>query len=155
MFRNNRPLFPELPERNSTRNSPLTNQDTSLISATGKIGAGLIRAQLDAGAKVVIVSRNDRRCQETKDAFPEEADRITTIRGDVGALASAEQVAADIADQVGQIDHVVNGLNAWMQSKRFWEVDEKTWERPLGIITPTSSRPALSHPGSGRAAASR
>lgn len=115
--------------------TPLTGQTTVLVGATGNIGHGLITAQLDAGANVVVVGRNAGRLQATLDAFPDAAGRLTGVQGDVSTLASADQAARAITDQVGEIDHVVIGINAWMQGEPFWQVSEQTWQRTLDITT--------------------
>jgi len=114
--------------------APLADQTSVLIGATGNIGAGLIAAHLDAGANVVIVGRDTGRLQATRDRSADR-DRIIPVAGDVSTLAGAEQLAEAVTGQVGQPDHVVVGLNAWMQGDPFWAVDQDAWQRALDITT--------------------
>lgn len=115
--------------------SPLSGQTTVLVGATGNIGRGLITAQLDAGATVVVVGRNEQRLQATVAAFPDAADRLITVQGDVSTLDGADALAQAVADKVEQYDHVVIGINAWMQGTPFWELSQDTWQRTLDVIT--------------------
>ena len=114
--------------------TPLAGQTTVLVGATGNIGPGLIAAQLDAGANIVLIGRNTGRLEAVRQQF-DTTDRITPIQGDIGTLASAEKVAAAVTDRVGQPDHLVVGLNAWMQGQPVWAVDETAWDRSLAITT--------------------
>jgi NAD(P)-dependent dehydrogenase (short-subunit alcohol dehydrogenase family) len=49
--------------------------------------------------------------------------------------ADAAQTAQAVVDQLGQVDHVVVGINAWIQGEPFWKVSEDAWERTLAITT--------------------
>jgi len=93
-----------------------SNQKTVIVTGASKgIGAGLVKAFLNRGYKVVANSRNI----STSGAF-EASDRLALVDGNIAEAATAARIAEAATGKFGSIDALVNNAGIFF-SKRFTE----------------------------------
>jgi len=102
---------------------------------TGAVGEGIVRAFLDAGADVVVPTRSRRRADEFQRVVG-TADRLHLVVHDYATFAGATDLAAQMTERLGGIDHVVAPVGGWWAGKRLWEIDEADWQDAfVGLAT--------------------
>jgi NAD(P)-dependent dehydrogenase (short-subunit alcohol dehydrogenase family) len=81
----------------------MRNKETVVVTGASQgIGAVIVRLFLNRGYRVVATSRS-----ATKAGFAPSPD-LAVVDGDIGRVATAENVAQTAVAQFGSIDHVVN-----------------------------------------------
>jgi NAD(P)-dependent dehydrogenase (short-subunit alcohol dehydrogenase family) len=92
------------------------NQKTVIVTGASKgIGAGLVKAFLNRGYKVVANSRNI----STSGAF-EASDRLALVDGNIAEAAAAARITEAATGKFGSIDALVNNAGIFF-SKHFTE----------------------------------
>ncbi|XP_028813919.1 uncharacterized protein LOC114766829 [Denticeps clupeoides] len=87
------------------------------LGGAGTVGSGIVKALLDRGFKVAVVSRDSSRLERLK-AFvsPSTKGSLTTLVGNVGSEEGAEQVKQALLRSVGKVTDVVSSLGfSWWQ----------------------------------------
>jgi NAD(P)-dependent dehydrogenase (short-subunit alcohol dehydrogenase family) len=93
-----------------------SNQKTVIVTGASKgIGAGLVKAFLNRGYKVVANSRNI----STSGAF-EASDRLALVDGNIAEAATAARITEAATGKFGSIDALVNNAGIFF-SKHFTE----------------------------------
>jgi gluconate 5-dehydrogenase len=102
---------------------------TALVTGSSRgIGRGLAEGLAAAGAHVVLHGRDRDRLTREADALTAGGAVVSTIAFDVTDEGAVEQGVAEVADQVGAIDVLVN--NAGMQTRApFTEFPVADWNR--------------------------
>jgi NAD(P)-dependent dehydrogenase (short-subunit alcohol dehydrogenase family) len=91
-----------------------STQKTVIVTGAAKgIGAGLVKAFLDRGYKVVANSRNI-----TGSGGFEASDRLALVDGNIAEAATAARIAEAATSKFGSIDALVNNAGIYF-SKRF------------------------------------
>jgi NAD(P)-dependent dehydrogenase (short-subunit alcohol dehydrogenase family) len=95
---------------------PASNEKTVIVTGASKgIGAGLVKAFLNRGYKVVANSRNI----STSGAF-EASDRLALVDGNIAEAATAARITEAATGKFGSIDALVNNAGIFF-SKHFTE----------------------------------
>jgi NAD(P)-dependent dehydrogenase (short-subunit alcohol dehydrogenase family) len=97
------------------RSLEMTNEQKTMIVTGGSqgIGAGIVKAFLDRGYKVVANSRNI-----TKSSAFEASDRLALVDGNIAEPATAATIAEVAMSKFGSIDALVNNAGIYF-SKDF------------------------------------
>ncbi|XP_022078158.1 uncharacterized protein si:dkey-238o13.4 [Acanthochromis polyacanthus] len=88
-----------------------------VLGGAGTVGSGIVKALLDKGFKVAVISRDNSRLERLR-AFvsPSTKDNLVTIMGNVGLEDEVEQVKQQLLKQVGKVTDVVSSLGfSWWQ----------------------------------------
>ncbi|KAK7892096.1 hypothetical protein WMY93_024059 [Mugilogobius chulae] len=88
-----------------------------VLGGAGTVGSGVVKALLDKGFKVAVISRDSGRL-DTLSSFvsPNTKDNLTTIVGNVGSEDGAEQAKQQVLKAVGKITDVVSSMGfSWWQ----------------------------------------
>jgi NAD(P)-dependent dehydrogenase (short-subunit alcohol dehydrogenase family) len=103
-----------------------TKRKTMIVTGAAKgIGAGVTSAFIERGYNVVANSLHI-----TVSTFP-VSDRLAVVRGDVGDLSTAREIASMAMDTFGSIDGVINNAGIYV-SKPFTEYTAEDFERLSG-----------------------
>ncbi|XP_068595239.1 peroxisomal trans-2-enoyl-CoA reductase [Brachionichthys hirsutus] len=97
----------------------MSNADRVVLTlgGAGVVGSGIVKALLDKGFKVAVISRDSSRL-ETLRSFvcPSTKDNLTTILGNVGSEEGVEQVKQALLKEVGKVTDVISSLGfSWWQ----------------------------------------
>jgi NAD(P)-dependent dehydrogenase (short-subunit alcohol dehydrogenase family) len=94
-----------------------------IAGGAGTVGSGIVHAFLQAGATVIVPSRDRARLDALRDAL-DERERVIGIEADVATPEGAARVRAAVErDHGGQIDHLVTSLGGAWQGKPLRELD--------------------------------
>lgn len=88
-----------------------------VLGGAGTVGSGIVKALLDKGFKVAVISRDNSRLDRLR-AFvsPNTKDNLVTVVGNVGLEDEVEQVKQQLLKQVGKVTDVVSSLGfSWWQ----------------------------------------
>ncbi|MEL6307776.1 MAG: SDR family oxidoreductase [Chloroflexota bacterium] len=106
----------------------LNNQTILVAGGSGQVGEGIVRQLLNAGAQVIVPSRNTQKLVQLRKLLDEpDEDRLITIEGSIGTVEGAEA----IRDAVGEVHHVIASLGGWWQGKPLVDIDMDLWRRLL------------------------
>ena len=94
------------------------------------IGKGIARAFAEAGAKVMITSRNAESCEA---AAAEIGAGVSFAPGHIGRQEDAERVIDATLDQLGGLDILVNNAATNPYAGPTIDVDRPRWEKTLEI----------------------
>ncbi|XP_077371649.1 uncharacterized protein LOC144015493 [Festucalex cinctus] len=88
-----------------------------VLGGAGTVGSGIVKALLDKGFKVAVISRDGNRLERLKSFISANIkDNLITIVGDVGSEDGAEQAKQVLLKEVGKITDVVSSLGfSWWQ----------------------------------------
>ncbi|XP_075995030.1 peroxisomal trans-2-enoyl-CoA reductase [Genypterus blacodes] len=87
------------------------------LGGAGTVGSGVVRALLDKGFKVAVISRDNNRLEKLRSfVSPNTKDNLTTIVGNVGSEEGAEEAKAALLKAVGKVTDIVSSLGfSWWQ----------------------------------------
>ncbi|KAL6107334.1 uncharacterized protein ACO6RY_10997 [Pungitius sinensis] len=87
------------------------------LGGAGTVGSGIVKALLDKGFKVAVISRDSSRLERLQTfVSPSTKDNLTTIVGNVGSEEGAERAKQDLLKAVGKVTDVVSSLGfSWWQ----------------------------------------
>ena len=113
----------------------LSDKVALITGATGQLGGAMSRALAEAGASVVISSRDKTRARETAAALPVVGKaKHHGVKLDYMNPASIEQGVADALDAAGRIDVLVN--NGYERVTADWtDVTDEQFNRQLANAT--------------------
>ncbi|HZC06994.1 MAG TPA: SDR family NAD(P)-dependent oxidoreductase [Ktedonobacterales bacterium] len=111
-----------------------------VAGASGGLGQAVCVALLVGGAQVVALS--DREHPEERERLRAEAGeasaRLRSVVADARDEQAVSDVIADIAQQTGRLDILVNLIGGFAAGKPVTELDSATFERMLGLnLRPT------------------
>ncbi|XP_077424367.1 uncharacterized protein LOC144053612 [Vanacampus margaritifer] len=88
-----------------------------VLGGAGTVGSGIVKALLDKGFKVAVISRDSNRLERLKSLISANMrDNLITIVGDVGSEDGAEQAKQLLLKKVAKITDVVSSLGfSWWQ----------------------------------------
>ncbi|TWW76290.1 uncharacterized protein si:dkey-238o13.4 [Takifugu flavidus] len=81
------------------------------LGGAGTVGSGIVKALLDKGFKVAVISRDRSRLERLRSfVSPTTRDNLTTIVGNVGSEEGAEEAKQALLKAVGKVTDVVSSL---------------------------------------------
>uniref|UniRef100_A0A3Q4B811 Uncharacterized protein n=1 Tax=Mola mola TaxID=94237 RepID=A0A3Q4B811_MOLML len=88
-----------------------------VLGGAGLVGSGIVKALLDKGFKVSVISRDSSRLERLQSfVSPTTKANLTTIVGNVGSEEGAEQAKQDLLKAVGKVTDIVSSLGfSWWQ----------------------------------------
>ncbi|WP_040166412.1 SDR family oxidoreductase [Microbacterium gorillae] len=110
-----------------------------VIGGTGRVGEGIVREWLAAGAEVIVPTRSAAREAEFRDLLSDVTglDRLHTVVTDYADFASAAATAARITTDFGDVTDVVASVGGWWQGAPLWDTDPEVWQRYFVDLTTT------------------
>ncbi|XP_034031458.1 uncharacterized protein si:dkey-238o13.4 [Thalassophryne amazonica] len=87
------------------------------LGGAGTVGSGIVKALLDKGFQVAVISRDTSRLERLRSfVSPDTKDNLTTIVGNVGSEEGAEKAKQDLLKAVGKVTDIVSSLGfSWWQ----------------------------------------
>ncbi|XP_018594925.1 uncharacterized protein LOC108926615 [Scleropages formosus] len=97
----------------------MANSDRVVLAlgGAGVVGSGVVKALLDRGFKVAVISRDSSRLEKLR-AFvsPSTRDKLITLVGNVGSEEGAEEAKQALLKAAGKVTDVVSSLGfSWWQ----------------------------------------
>uniref|UniRef100_H3CTV3 Uncharacterized protein n=1 Tax=Tetraodon nigroviridis TaxID=99883 RepID=H3CTV3_TETNG len=88
-----------------------------VLGGAGTVGSGIVKALLDKGFKVAVISRDDGRLERLRSLVsPTTQDNLTTVVGNVGSEDGAAEAKEALLRAVGKVTDVVSSLGfSWWQ----------------------------------------
>ena len=86
----------------------LSGKHALLTGGSGALGTAMARGLLQSGAKVALLSRNPDNLKSAAEALGGGAGAVTLVRGDVTDVASLTAARAELVEQWGKLDILVN-----------------------------------------------
>jgi NAD(P)-dependent dehydrogenase (short-subunit alcohol dehydrogenase family) len=110
----------------------LLNKAVFVGGGAGEVGEGVVRALLQAGARVGVASRSEARLVELRARIGDGlAARLTTFVGEPGTEAGAARLPVELVARLGGIDAAVASLGGWWQGGRLVDVALAQWNQIL------------------------
>lgn len=87
------------------------------LGGAGTVGSGIVKALLDRGFRVAVISRDSARLDKLKDfVSPSTKGNLITLVGNVGTEDGAEEAKQALLKLVGKVTDVVSSLGfSWWQ----------------------------------------
>ena len=105
----------------------------ALVTGGSKgIGVGLARGLAEAGADIVLMARNEKELEQTRDVLQETGRSIGIASSDLSRPEEIPQVYADVEAQHGPVDILVNNAGIVIV-KPFVEMTEVDWDLQIGV----------------------
>ncbi|MFQ6112138.1 MAG: SDR family NAD(P)-dependent oxidoreductase, partial [Nitrospinota bacterium] len=103
----------------------------ALITGGGSgLGKAMASALAEAGADVIIASRNMERLERAAEELKASGRRVLPLQVDITDAASVRAMAERALGQMGRVDILVNNSGIGGE-KRFTEMDEAHWDMVL------------------------
>ena len=104
-----------------------------LITGAGSgLGRGMALRLAAAGAQVMILDLNLSGAQETVAQIEAQGGRARAYELDISDYAACQAVVANIQDQLGSVDVLVNNAG-WDEAMPFLETDSELWHKIVNI----------------------
>lgn len=110
----------------------LTGKVAVVIGGTGELCGAMAEGLAGAGAKVVLVGRNELKAQARIDRIAAIGGRATFIAAEASSKAALEALLAQVIERHGKVDIVVNGAGVNSPTP-FFEISEEEYERIMNI----------------------
>lgn len=102
-----------------------------VTGGTGSLGSAVVRAYLDADARVVVASR--RRHESLEMPYDWDEERVSFHSADVLVEKDVEELVSWVLENHGRINVLVNTVGGWRGGKRVDQTDLETWNRMLDL----------------------
>lgn len=105
-----------------------------VAGGAGEVGAGIVRAFLDAGARVIVPSRSQDHLDDLHDHLESTgatSDQLTSLVGNIGRVGGAEELRDDVLERFGRVDTVVASLGGPQPIERLIDVPLEMWDRVI------------------------
>ncbi|CAL8293183.1 unnamed protein product [Boreogadus saida] len=97
----------------------MSNSDRVVLAlgGAGTVGSGIVKALLDKGFKVAVISRDNSRLERLRSfVSASRKDNLTTIVGDVGTEEGVEAAKQSVLKAVGKVTDIISSLGfSWWQ----------------------------------------
>ena len=99
-----------------------------VAGGTGTVGRYLVEAQLEAGASVIVPSRNQQKVDALASQLsPEQRSRLVPVIGDV----ADEDDGARVVAEAGRIDGVIASIGRWISAPHLLDAPRADLERAI------------------------
>ena len=110
------------------------SDQVALITGGGRgLGQAFAEALAQAGATVAIVARSEDQLRDVAQTIEQAGGRALTFAADVTDRQAIEQVVAEVEQQLGHIDLLVNTAGVFRALGPIAEVDPDEWWREVEI----------------------
>ena len=110
------------------RGGVLEGQVAVVTGGSRGIGRAMAESLLGAGAAVAVTARNEQQVREAASELLESVGgRVIAVVGDVTSEADTVRMVAEVEDQLGPIDVLVNNAGASGPVGPAWQVDPDEW----------------------------
>lgn len=110
----------------------LTGKTAIVTGGARGLGAQIVETYAEAGANVVICSRNKEACDEMRDKLISKGIKALSIQCDVTNQADVQNVVAETVEHFGTIDILVNNSGAsWAASVE--EMPLEAWQKVMDV----------------------
>jgi|TARA_R100000005_G_C4948633_1_gene170124 NADP-dependent 3-hydroxy acid dehydrogenase YdfG len=106
------------------RNHIMDNKIVLIVGGSGGIGSATAKKFGDAGAKVVLASRNKTNVESVAKEINDAGGEAYAIEVDAKDQASVEKMAEEISSQLGKIDILINAFGQGI-IQPFLDIDPK------------------------------
>lgn len=103
-----------------------------VIGGTGELCGAMAEGLAGAGARVLLVGRNEEKAKARMEAIQAAGGAVDFIKADVSTRASLEQLLKDALALAGKIDIVINGAGVNSPTP-FLEVEEEELDRIMNV----------------------
>eukprot|EP00062_Callorhinchus_milii_P005170 gi/632944365/ref/XP_007887469.1/ PREDICTED: peroxisomal trans-2-enoyl-CoA reductase-like [Callorhinchus milii] len=88
-----------------------------VLGGAGTVGSGIVKALLEKGCRVAVISRDAARLEKLKSFVPASTrERLVTLVGDVGTEEGAEAAKNSVVKALGKVTDIVSSLGfSWWQ----------------------------------------
>ncbi|HRQ49575.1 MAG TPA: SDR family oxidoreductase [Agriterribacter sp.] len=107
----------------------LDNQVVVVTGGAGLYGKPISAALAEAGANVIIASRNEAECRAVAAVLTENGLQAEGIALDMGREDAIKQFVASVKEKYGKIDVLVNNAVSREGYKDMGEIEKKDWEK--------------------------
>ena len=106
---------------------------TAIVTGSGSgIGRATARRLAEEGAAVAVNDVDAERARETVDGIVEDGNDAFAAVADVTDLDAVEAMVADVVEERGQVDVLVNNAG-WDRIEWFLEQDPAVWDRIIDV----------------------
>lgn len=103
-----------------------------VIGGTGELCGAMAEGMAGAGARVLLVGRNEDKAAARMAAIRESGGKVDFIKADVGSKAALDSLLAEALQVAGAIDILVNGAGVNSPTP-FFEVSEEELDRIMNL----------------------
>jgi NAD(P)-dependent dehydrogenase (short-subunit alcohol dehydrogenase family) len=115
-------MFLELPER------------VALVTGGAQgIGYAIAERFSQAGARVVIVDRNESTATDAAERLRARGGKVMTVRADVTHPTEVNAMLERTLEAFGKLDILVNNAGITGRDAPLWETTDEDWERVVGL----------------------
>src|SRR2546428_534797 len=97
------------------------------------LGRAMAQALAEAGADLVLVSRDEISLRDARDELKATGRRIDMLPGDVGDCTQTEGLCAKVLADFGPIDILVNNVGGRRENIKTEEMPLETWRRLVDL----------------------
>lgn len=108
----------------------LTHKTALVTGASSGLGAHFAHTLAEAGAHVVLAARRTQRLQRLEDELKEKGHKAHSIALDVTDADKVEEAIAEVAEQIGPIDVLINNAGV-ANPALFLDTEEDNWQQVL------------------------
>ncbi len=106
----------------------------AIITGAGQgIGRGIALAFAKEGAKVAIVERDDKTCNEVTEEIRRIGGEALSMVCDVGDQELVETMVKEVASKYNSIDILVNNAQRYVPHRLIEDIEEEDWDRSLQV----------------------
>ncbi|MBN8859603.1 MAG: SDR family oxidoreductase [Sphingobacteriales bacterium] len=111
----------------------LDDQVVIVTGGAGLYGKPISTALAEAGAQVIIASRNENECKSTASALIEDKLKADGMSFDLGKEDSIRQFVSRVKQKYGRIDVLVNNAVSREGYKDLGEIGKADWEKSQAV----------------------
>ena len=103
-----------------------------VIGGTGELCGAMAEGLAGAGARVLLVGRNEEKAKARMDAIREAGGMVDFLKADVSTKAALEGLLASALQLAGKVDIVINGAGVNSPTP-FFDVSEEELDRIMNL----------------------
>jgi NAD(P)-dependent dehydrogenase (short-subunit alcohol dehydrogenase family) len=103
-----------------------------VIGGTGELCGAMAEGLAGAGARVLLVGRNEEKAQARMDSITAAGGKADFVKADVSTKASLEKLLSDAVALAGGVDIVINGAGV-NSATPFFDVEEEELDRIMNV----------------------